>query len=457
MDEGFDRRLKAAVAGDPDATLVFLGNFEVEEQWARGETGLPRLSSAGNNAVVNRMDEFALLMGGAGDHVILKSAPDEGHLRYLRGLGLELPTVHVVRHQDPQNTVTLDALADRETLAVLRELGGRGALLAPHGVSAIEEELAAATGIALAAPPVAICKPVNSKVYSRHAADAAGLRQPEGWTCETLQELAGAVEAGTAFLESGGTLMVKEAFGVSGKGISVIESPRRLQRLHTMIARAAQKAGTDRVAFVIEEMVDKATDLNYQLTIARDGAVRLDFVKEAITEGGVHKGHRFPPRLTTAQREQIEHAGRLLGKQLASDGYYGVAGIDAMLDTSGGVYPVIEINARNNMSTYQTRLQEHLLGPGQLALARHYPLVLDAVTDFATVRTLLDGLVCQAPGTPGLVVNNFATVNAGAGTTPFHGRLYGLLIGDSEEQLTELDDAVAARLHTTVKEDRDAR
>ncbi|MGZ9933873.1 preATP grasp domain-containing protein [Streptomyces sp. NC-S4] len=443
----FNRRLKSAVAGSPSGSLVFLGNFEVEEQWARGETGLPRISSAGNTAVVNRMDEFALLLGDVDDHVVLKTEPDPGYLAYLRELGLGLPAVHVVRGQDPGNTVTQDALADSRLLAVLAELGAQGALLSPHGVSEWEEDLAGKAGIALAAPSAELCKSVNSKVYSRRVADELGLRQPRGWACETLDELRTAVAAAAELLDAGTTILVKEAFGVSGKGIAEIQSTRRLERLERLVANAARKSGSESIAFVLEEKVAKVTDLNFQFTIAREGAVRLDFVKEAITEGGVHKGHRFPPRLTAEQHEVIDRTAGLLGRRLADDGFFGVVGVDAMLDPDGGVYPVIEINARNNMSTYQARLQEQLLGEGQLALARHYSLVLDRELPFDALRQVLAGLLLDRPGGSGLVVNNYATVNAGAASgSPFNGRLYGLITGDSAEQLAALDAAVTERL-----------
>jgi hypothetical protein len=434
--------LKHALNGDRPTTLVLLGNFEVEEQWARGEAGLPRITTPANTALVNRMDEFALLLGAADDHVLLKTAPDEGYLRYLHGLGLELPAIHVVRRQEPRNTVTEDALADGELLGVLAALGAGGALLSPHGVSETEENLSAQAGIALAAPPAALCKSVNSKIYSRRTADALGLRQPRGWECRTLAEFDAAVMGATEILDSGGTLLVKEAFGVSGKGISEIESPERLRRLQRLVTKRAGAAGTDRVAFVIEERVSKRADLNYQFTVSRDGGVHLDFIKEALTRSGVHMGHRFPPDLPPAQVDDIHAAAQLLGKQLSADGYFGVAGVDAMIDPAGGVYPVVEINARNNMSTYQARLQEQLMGEGQVALARHYPLTLEQPLAFDDAARLLDEVLLTSPEGSGLVINNFATVNASRdGDGPFQGRLYGLLIGDSPQELAALDAA----------------
>ncbi|MCX2732053.1 ATP-grasp domain-containing protein [Saccharopolyspora sp. NFXS83] len=444
MEQDFNRRLKTALTGDPGTPLVFLGNFEVEQRWARGELGLPRLSAPGGTAVVNRMDQFALLPASASDHVLVKAPPDPDHLDHLRELGLPVPTVHAVARQDAQRIVTEDVLDDPALLDVLRELAGAGARLAPHGVSELEERLSDAAGLPLAAPGAALCKAVNSKVYSRRAADELGLRQPLGWTCETVAELDAAVAAARELVEAGTKVVVKEAFGVSGKGIAVVDSVRRLDRLHRMLAEKAGNAG-GRLAFVVEQWVAKRADLNYQFTVHRDGSVRFDFVKEALTEGGVHKGHRFPASLDADQLAVVEKSAALIGSRLAADGYYGVVGVDALVEPDGELFPLLEINARNNMSTYQLPLQERFTGAGQVALARHHALRLTGPLPFAEVRAALDDLLWK-DGT-GLVVDNFATVNAAAGSgAPFDGRLYGFLVADSTDRLGALDAEISARL-----------
>ncbi|MFE4361036.1 hypothetical protein [Kitasatospora sp. NPDC056800] len=448
-------RLALALTGSPDARLLFLGNFEVEQQWALGEHTLPRLSAATSSAVVNRMDEFALLLAGGRDHVVLKTRPDGDYLGYLAGLGLDLPHVHVPAAQDPQRTVTEDALADPALLAELADLAADGCRIAAHGVSEPEERLAAATGLRLAGPDAATCKAVNSKVYSRRIADELGLRQPRGWACETLAELADAFAAVDAELGDG-RAVVKEAFGVSGKGIARLTSRRRGERILGLIAKQVEASGRPRIAMVVEEWVAKSTDLNYQFTVGLDGSVAFDFVKEQLTEDGVHKGHRMPARLGADQVDELRTAADLLGKRLAADGFHGVVGVDAMVDPDGGIYPVVEINARNNMSTYQVRLQERFVKPEQVAVARHYPLRLTEPLAFDELRRLLDGLLLDPAGGTGLLVNNFATVNAAftGGGAPVDGRLYGIVLADSAEELTTIDAEIADRLDRRERGDR---
>ncbi len=455
---GFSARLKRAVTGSADTPLVFLGNFEVENHWAIGEPALPRVASHAGSAVVNRMDEFALLLGGKNDHVVLKTPLDEGYRAYLEGLGLELPTVHVVAGQDPRRTVSEDALEDAELLSALAALAPEGARLTGHGISVIEEQLAERTGLSLGAPGAAVCKRVNSKVYSRRLSDRLGIRQAQGWACETLEELAEAVAAASELLEAGTKVVLKDAFGVSGKGIVVLDSAKRLSRLHRMAVQQAEKAaaaegGAPRTALVIEEWVAKRCDLNYQFTVGRDGSVHFDFVKELLTENGVHKGHRIPARLSEAQVAEIAATAQQLGAQLAADGYYGVVGVDAMVDPDEGLYPVIEINARNNMSTYQNVVHEGgLAGADDVAVARHWPLRLTRPLPFGELAALLDGLLLTAPGpgAEGLFVNNYATVNAAAadetGTDGYEGRLYGVLVAADDARIEAIDADITRRL-----------
>ena len=449
---GFTARLKSAVH-DPTAPLIFLGNFEVENQWGEGEVGLPTFGFASSNLMVNRMDEFALLLGGAQDFVLLKEEPDPGYLAWLAGLGLELPTTLVAGQGSPERNVTQDALHDPRLIDTLAGLAGQGAALFPHGVSRAEEDLAAASGLALAAPGAEVCKAVNSKVYSRRLGDTLSLRQPPGHACDSAETWADAMAWARRRLACGARVAVKDAYGVSGKGIVVVGDQGRLDKLDRMVVARLGRAGSlgaARLGLVVEEWVPKAADLNYQFTVGREGFVRLDFIKEAVTEHGTHKGHRMPAQLTGRQTQELTVAAERIGATLRADGYFGVVGIDAMVDPAGGLYPVIEINARNNMSTYQTRLQEAVIGAGQSALARHYELHLTEPVSFGRVREVLGDLLMDRPGGMGFLVNNFATVNAARAVTApgatAEGRLYGMVVGDDEAAVDRLDTQIAARL-----------
>jgi D-alanine-D-alanine ligase-like ATP-grasp enzyme len=431
-------RWRPVLTGSPHRQLVLLGNFEVEDRWGADEPGVPRLSPKRSHAVENRMDEFALLLAGPDDLVVLKERPDSAYLSYLAALGIDLPRVCAPARQAPENIVTDDALDDPEFVQELARTAASGAHLWPHGVSESEERLAGLSGLPLAAPPAVLCKAVNSKVYSRRAADALGLRQPAGVACTNLDEFAEALPVARRWLTDGERFAIKDAYGVSGKGIVLVGEERQLDQIHRMMLRRAERTGDRRLAVVVERWVPKAADLNYHFTVGRDGTVQLDFIREAVTDQGVHLGHRIPARLGPAQVDRIAEAARLLGARLAADGYFGLVGVDALVDPDGGIYPVIEINARNNMSTYQERLRERFIPAGTAALAMRY---LVRPMSFDELRRILDGLLIRRPGDEGLLVNNFATVNAGTG-----GRLHGIVVAASPDRAAALDREIRVRL-----------
>ncbi|MFY1701264.1 hypothetical protein ACN28G_05945 [Micromonospora sp. WMMA1923] len=482
--------LKLALTGDGRTPLVFLCNFEVEEQWAAHHVGLPALTGRAPAPVVTRMDELGVLLAGPADTVLLHRPMDPEYRAYLEETGFELPTVRTPAQVAADRSTTgalLDSPADLRHLA---RLGQDGARLLPMGVSVAEQKLAEVAGLPLAVGDAAVFEAVNSKIYSRRIAAELGLRPVPGTCVESVGELAGALSAYRGDLPTdggtGGALVVKDAYGVSGKGLVVLDSAAKADRLLTMVTRRARRTGDDRLAVVVERWLPRAADLNYQLTIGRTGGVSLDFVKRAHTRGGVHQGHTFPADLGPAHLAEVEQAAQAVGRRLFADGFTGVAGVDAIIDTDGVLYPVLEINARLNMSTYQGGVAERYATAGQVVLARHYPLRLAAPLPFAAVRAALGPLLGPAPAAatgpdaatapggaaapggataasaPGgatasggadvpsgrVVVTCFATVNAEADHVrpPFDGRLHLMLFAADAPRLADLDAAVTAAL-----------
>jgi hypothetical protein len=126
-----------------------------------------------------------------------------------------------------------------------------------------------------------------------------------------------------------------------------------------------------------------------------------------------------------------------------------------MLGTDGTLYPCLEINARFNMATYQNRIAERLVGPGRRALATVFDLRPRRPYAFEEVRRTLGGLLLTqaAPDARGVLINNFATLNAavGAGRQEY-GRLYAICIGDSTEDVERMSDSARQLLEGMVDE-----
>jgi hypothetical protein len=442
----FAERLKRDLTGDRGVRFIYLNNFEVERSWAEGEPKLPGAGVSFASTTVNRMEEMGVLLAADGDIVVLKSRMDPGYAAYLSRLGASAGRTLAAENSDPGRTVTEDALVSPRLIAELAALNDGCTYLMPLGISLAEEQLAKETGLPLAGTTAQICKAVNGKIFSRQLVDRLGLTAVPGQVCETVGELAGAL---SAQLAGGGRAVVKESLGVSGRGMVVVGDERAASRLLRLIGRRGPDA---RAALVVETWIERAQDLNYQFVVARDGTVRFETVKAAVLRDGVHQGHRFPVDLPAAAFDGLLDATQALGRALFAEGYYGMVGVDAMLGPDGVLYPCLEINARFNMSTYQSRISERFIPAGKHAIAATFGLRPHRPHTFGEVTGALGELLFDGSGRPGVVINNFATLNAAAQPgEDFHGRLYGICVADDPEAVFRLRQQVEGRLENMVE------
>jgi hypothetical protein len=447
---GYTADLKQALTGRRDARFIWLCNFEVEDQWARDYVGLPSVKISATTSTVHRMEQLGALLADPADHLLLGRPLDPGYRDYARGLGFDLPA-ELLPEVGGETSTSAAVLASPGLLRRLRELAEQGAYLMPMGNSADEQKITEATGLRPAVPDPDVYERVNSKIYSRRLVDELGLRAIPGYCCETVGQLRAALGDGPSAADP---VIVKEAYGVSGKGLVVLDSQTKTARLLRMIEARSARTGDDRLHVVVERFLAKRFDLNYQFTIDRTGRTKLDFVKEALTAGGVHKGHVMPADLTPAQYAEIEAAAEQIGARLFADGFVGIVGVDALLGADDLVYPVLEINARLNMSSYQGRVTERFLRPDYSALAKFHPLRLAEPLPWSEVKRVLGDLLAPPVDGSGMVVTCFGTVNAQAGAaTPFDGRLYSVLFGRDRDALATLDARIADALRAiTVQE-----
>lgn len=447
MSTRYLRALKTALVGEPEAPLVLLCNFEAEREWGRNWVQLPAPRFTASTPMVQRMEELGLLLAGPDDYLCVKRPLDAGYRDYLVACGIALPEVLVPEHVQSERTTTEDVLGSPRLLAWLGQLSGRGGYLMPMGTSTLEARLSRVTGLPLAVPDAETFERVNSKIYGRRLVEKLGLRAVPGACCERVDDLAAALQAVRSRCGKDVPVVVKDAYGVSGKGLAVLDSERKAELLLRTVERRARRRGDPRLLVVVETWLPKRCDLNYQLTIGRQGAVRLDFVKQALTEAGVHKGHVMPVGLDAPLYDELCQAAHAVGAGLYADGYFGVVGIDAILDAGGTLYPVLEINARLNMSTYQGAITESFHRQGSVALARHFAVRLDAQCAFSEVADTLGDLLDLDRDGSGLLVTCFGTVNAHSSQPPpFEGRLYGMVFAPDRDGLAMLERRIERKL-----------
>ncbi|WP_160036764.1 ATP-binding protein [Paenibacillus sp. An7] len=450
LTHNFSVKLKQALTGSPESVFIYINNFEVEEQWNQDNTlKLPSISVGNSTEIVNRMEELGVFLAGQGDYVLLKEKPDPHLIADAQDIGFGYSLLLTMENNTPKLNITENILNCEATLKRLREIGEHGKVyLVPFGVSSKEEELSQRVGIPLAVPSSNVFQQVNDKGYSRRLNQQLGIRQIYGKECNTIDELKDGFNEMSHLLDQGNLIVMKDALGVSGKGITVISDRQRFDKVLKMLERQASKKGTRKINYVLEQWIDKICDLNYQFLIDRNGQVEFICVKESLVKQGVHQGHVMPSRLSNKQVQTLKESAEAIGMAMYKDGYFGMVGVDAILDLDGNLYPNLEINARFNMSTYQINIQNQLIGPGKWGLAKKYTMKLKDYLPYDKLKKMLSTLNYNQMKEQGLLINNFATVNA-AFKEPgalFTGRLYGMLVADSLEALFELDASIESKL-----------
>lgn len=447
----FDKKLKKFLVGDEDATFIYINNFEVEDKWQSDETlSLPNISLGNSPSVVNRMEELGIFLAEKNDFVVLKDEVDPDYKGYLKEQGFQLPNLLYVERNYPEQSITQNILNCPNTISTLSSLKGENIYLMPFGTSKLEEELSHLTGIALATPPTNIFKTVNSKIFSRLINKNSNLNQIPGASCESLEELEESFLNLKYLLDRGECLVIKDALGVSGKGIVVIDSERKFYQYYKLLDKASKKSNSTNILMVIEQWIDKCCDLNFQFILSKQGDVDFNFVKESLVVNGVHQGHIIPSRLNQSQIEILKNAAIEIGKHLHECGYHGVVGVDGILSEGGILYPNLEINARFNMSTYQTLIQEYRISESKVAIAKKVNLTTTTKLQFKEILSCAGDLLYNNKSESGILITNFATVNATRRqeSEESEGRLYFMIIEGNVEKMKETENIFMERVST---------
>jgi D-alanine-D-alanine ligase-like ATP-grasp enzyme len=390
---------------------------------------------------------MSLLLAGPGDKVILRSPSDPEFLSYLRVLGLAQGEILSVDAPDAVTPISKLVLESPALCSTLRDISRRQYCLLPYGVTRLEDEISRATSLPIAGGPAQICGAVNSKIFSRRLSRELGLKTVAGFECESLEELEDSYLKMAAQVPDSAKLVLKEAMGVSGKGMVTLESRARFDQMLGMLKRTQKPES--RFRFVLEEWINKTRDISYQIFVLRSGEVRLLSLKEAVTSKGVHQGHRVPAQLTDDQFSIYHAAAQAVGRRLFEAGFVGLAGIDSIIDQHGEIYPVLEINARFTMSTYQFAL-ENMIGRQAKMVVKFYPLFLKEPVSFSQLtRSWERNLYGMNGTTEGVGLLCFGAVNCNTSanqTAPARGRLYVFITAATFERIDELDNKIETQL-----------
>jgi hypothetical protein len=423
---------------------VFCGTFEAERYWREADLAkLPTLPDMNSPRVVEAMDEMLFAFCDRGDTVLTARRMDDAHSDYLHAIGFKFNrnTFDLSPLDDTggvDQTVNAPSIFQRmleESVAErLKAFCPSGARLEPFAVVRGTAEVAKRYGLSGEFPSQDVIRTVNTKGYSLRMRDRLGIDN----VGTTVTDVASLLDRGSALLREG-PVLVKDDYGVSGKGNLRVESQRMLQRIAKHVH--AQAEAGKRIRFVLEPYLLKRSDFSCQFHINDDGEVTVISVQELLNNGlafgsSCSAGPEFLQRL---ERDGYLHLIEKIGSLMYADGYCGDVCVDSMILHGGQLAPLVEINARKSMSLIKHAIDRYLRRLGRRGCLTYVSAVNDQSGVFAGLLELLERerLLFSAERGLGILPLTAGTMYPGSSSEveqPTRGRLYVAAVFEKPEQ-----------------------
>ena len=427
---------------------VFCGTFEAESHWREpGIARLPALPDGQHSRLVEAMDEMLFAFCQPGDTLLTARAIDDAHADYLHSIGFRFnrnrfdltpcPDKAGVRQAETATTI-FQHMVDEGVAGRVESLCPAGARLEPFAVLPGIEDAARRYGLGGVFPSQAVIREVNTKHYSLRMRDRLGIENV-GFVVSDARSL---LDRGSEMLERG-PVLVKDDYGVSGKGNQRVETPRTLERIARHLT--AQAAAGKRVQLVLEPYLQKLADFSCQFRVGEDGTVKIISVHELSNNGLAFGASRSAgvDRLERMEREGYFHLITMIGAHMFSDGYWGDVCVDAMTLQDGALFPLVEINARKSMSLIKHELDQRLRDIGGSGCLTQVSALNDHTTDFAGLLEVLErkGLLFSTARASGILPLTCGTLYPSPTADlrePVKGKLYIAAVSEKPEGQADL-------------------
>lgn len=438
---------------------VHCGTFEAERFWRDGHLArLPALPGSFSAPVVEAMDEMLFLFCRQGDVLITAHAMQQAHLDYIRSIGFEIKAnrFHLADEgEEAEQTERTEGSIFNRLIrsgrhAELAELIGDDSMLDPFAVLPGAFETVKRYGFRHQLPEEHTVTAVNAKSYSLTLRDKLGIRNI-GTVVDSIQAL---IAEGTRLLESG-PFLVKDEYGVSGKGNLTVNSERLLRRIAGYAEREVRERNAS-VRFILEPLLDKEGDFSCQFKVEPDGAVHILSVQQLDNNGFGFGSSRTPP---PAFVERLVSEGYFelmmqIGRLLHQDGYWGHVCVDSMTLKDGSLEPLVEINARKSMSLLKRAADDYLSRHGLKGCLTQWTVGPEA-GGFECVLDKLDGeglLFTPGSNKGGVLPLTSGTLlpagSGGGAPLRAKGRMYGVAVyREPEDHLEDLIRRVSGLLN----------
>lgn len=340
---------------------LHIGTFDSERYWDSPDTArLPFFEDTDGNIIVSIMDELLFPFCNNNDILITRMKMKDEFLEYLKRIGFEFKnnfTDLFSNHTHFRETLkitTLDLLLNKKELPIhhINKEDDKTSIenysILPYSVLPGDKKIAEKHKLNYDLPDVNSVIKVNSKIYSTaitHQFADQFRKKSHGEPVFSALELK---KKGNQLLLSS-SIMVKEDFGVSGRGNLLINNEKLLNRIVKHFIHEEEKG--KEVKLVLEKFLDKDNDFSCQLKIQKNGEFQILGIQKIINNNFGYQGSKTATDDFVAFLDKngyFQYIENVIN-QIYIDGYWGYVCIDSMVLKNNEIIPIIEINARKSM------------------------------------------------------------------------------------------------------------
>jgi len=332
--------------------MLFASTFDSETYWREeGSSRLPFIPDPSRSRIVMAMDELLVSLCGPEDTLLTRFDMDEAHKEYLERIGFRFTQLSAgVPNKEPN--VFRALYEGPETDERLK----RFSEMSPFSVVPYVHELLDRYNYTSRLPKLSDVKRVNSKLYSADLAKRL-LGSSYSHPVFSADELA---TVGRELMELSNGILIKDPFGVAGKGNMLLKTNTSLERIVSYLRKQEQVGSS--TAFLVEPFLDVEYDFSCQFSIDESGAYQIVGLQQIINRQFAYVGSQV---MQEANSHTLILKGYFdviekLASSLNKDGYFGHVCVDSMILRDGTIIPIVEINARQSMGLISHRLGQRL-------------------------------------------------------------------------------------------------
>lgn len=372
---------------------LYLGVFDFERFLRPSNMALlPSFSSEQSNNIVQVMDELQWVFTKNDTDILITICPFNNCLKnYLSSIGFKFKTHHFLEYSCIDNSSYNNIMGivydEKKTLQGLMRYE-KNCFLHPFAVLPEILELNKALNGTNRFPQFQVVKRVNSKEFSFNLRNELTPNQFLGHLINSSECFLSEGEK----LLSRGKFLVKDLFGVSGKGNLLIDSTNILKTIHRHIKKQEDKGR--QVNFIFEPFFEKQYDLCCQFYVHEDGKFEFISTNMLLNKTFSYMGSQ---EIDESTHQVLQEQGYFsimseVAEHLHHKGYFGDVCVDSMMLAGGKVFPLVEINCRKSMSLLNYSIGQKIKNINQSLSGRMISISIRLSNDkyFTDVFTILE-------------------------------------------------------------------